>query len=58
MVVGLFGAGFPFVNGSSSAVGTDEVFGRDLLCEYAVLVWTLTNKASIHLSRVTVKNVP
>ena len=38
MVVGLFGAGFPFVDGSASAFGADEVFGGDLLGEHAVLV--------------------
>ena len=38
MVVGLFGAGFPFVDGSAAAFGADEVLGSDLLGEHAVLV--------------------
>lgn len=38
MVVRLFGAGFPFVDGSATAFGADEVFGGDLLGEHAVLV--------------------
>ncbi len=35
MVVGLFGAGFPFVDGSATAFGFDEVLGGDLLGEHA-----------------------
>ncbi len=38
MVVGLFGAGFPFVDGSPAAFGADEVLGGDLLGEHAVLI--------------------
>ena len=38
VVVGLFGAGFPFVDGSAAAFGADEVLGGDLLGEHAVLV--------------------
>ena len=38
MVVGVFGAGFPFVDGTPAAFGADEVFGGDLLDEHAVLV--------------------
>ncbi len=38
MIVGLFGAGFPFVDGSAAAFGADEVFGGDLFGEHAVLV--------------------
>ncbi len=38
MVVGLFGAGFPFVDGSAAAFGADEVLGSDLLGEHAVLI--------------------
>ena len=38
MVVGLFGAGFPFVDGSAAAFGADEVLGGGLLGEHAVLV--------------------
>ena len=38
VVVGLFGAGFRFVDGSASALGADEVLGGDLLGEHTVLV--------------------
>jgi hypothetical protein len=38
VVVGLFGAGFRLVDGSAAAFGADEVPGRDLLGEHAVLV--------------------
>ena len=38
VVVGLFGAGFPFVDGPAAAFGADEVFGGDLLGEHSVLV--------------------
>lgn len=38
MVVGLFGAGFPFVDGSAAAFGFDEVLGGDLLGKHAVLL--------------------
>jgi len=38
VVVGLFGTGFPFVDGSTAAFGADEVLGGDLLGEHAVLV--------------------
>nr|WP_242632144.1 hypothetical protein [Rubripirellula amarantea] len=38
VVVGLFGAGFPFVDRSAAAFGFDEVFGGDLFGEHTVLV--------------------
>jgi len=38
VIVWVFGAGFPFVDGSASAFGFDEVFGGDLLGEHAVLL--------------------
>ena len=58
MVVGLFGADFPFVDGSASAFGADEVLGGDLLGEHTVLVGTLINTASLYLQRATAAKVP
>ena len=58
MVVGLFGAGFPFVDGSAAAFGADEVLGGDLLGEHAMLIGTLINTASLYLQRATAAKVP
>ena len=41
VVVGLLGAGFPFVDGSAAAFGADVVLGGDLLGEHAVLISTI-----------------
>lgn len=42
VVVGLFGAGFPFVDRSTAAFGFDEVLGGDLFGEHAVLFGAIT----------------
>ena len=42
VVVGLFGAGLPFVDGSATTFGADVVLGGDLLGEHAVLVGAVT----------------
>ena len=41
VVIGLFWPGFPFVDRSASAFGSDVVFGGDLLSEHPVLIWSI-----------------
>jgi hypothetical protein len=52
VAIGLFRAGFPFVDGSAAAFGADEVLGSDLLGEhavFAVLVREIHGNASLTL---------